>query len=57
MKLAKYVSAGRYGEKGVFGIGSNQKVFDNMVEWEKLIKISSLLIENLTKEELTKIAQ
>lgn len=56
-KLAKYVLAGRYGKKGLFGIGSNQKVINDINQWEKIVQISSLLIESLSKEDLVKIAQ
>lgn len=52
MKLAKYVVAHRYGNKGIFGAGSNQVIFKDLSKWSNLVKISSLLIENKELEEL-----
>ncbi|MEZ8099086.1 HesA/MoeB/ThiF family protein [Vibrio bivalvicida] len=53
-KLANYVAAGRYMSGGVFGIGSNQVFIDDKNEWETIVKVSSLIKEFTSLEQLTK---
>lgn len=51
-KLASYVTANRFKNCGVFGIGSKQLLFDNLKEWGDLVSVASVWIEDATREQV-----
>jgi hypothetical protein len=55
MKLANYVQAGFYGKGGVFGVGSRQLVFDDLPQWELLIKVAATWTQPFTETQIKEV--
>ena len=47
-KLAPYVGASKFGEKGIFGLGSHQKILDDLTFWFALVALSSVWKKPMT---------
>jgi len=52
LKLANYVSVCKYQNKGVFGIGSKQLIFENIEDWGKLVCVASMWTEPCSYKQL-----
>jgi len=50
--LANYVTANKFKNCGVFGIGSKQLLFDDLDEWGVLVSVASLWLQESTKEQI-----
>ncbi len=51
MRLAKYVIVNRFNNQGVFGLGGNQLIYENIEEWEILVALSHTWLKPYTKED------